>query len=302
MTPDRSGSPRDASDPLRPFVQLVVPAPDLPIGGSVSFDTRSEATTPIVVSSSLVVESLDDTLAEEFPLLETRARGELRNAIEISIATTSLDLRWSTFESPAVSIRYGPARLSALRNYLMWVEWRCQETEAYVLPHVSLGELGTRWFDGESDRTPERFHDGPARLLVELDPSSFDILSCRPLISPQCAVEAESNFLVAVQRGGRDQFSYLLSQYNSVVVEQAISAGDLAASASERERRDYLEGLSRPTVLGVSTSSDRVWTVSLTYAESDARAGCIEQVTLREVSPWGLTVTGVTRSPLTRSL
>lgn len=306
MSPDRGSSPRKNIDPLSPFVQLVTPTPDLTTGGAVSIDTCSEETKPhVFVSSSLAVESLDDTLAEEFPLLDLRSLREVREAMDVFIATIRDDVSRDFFGDAvaeeisrhAISIRYGPARLSALRAPLVWVECRCEDTEAYLIPHVSIGDGRARWFHELSDHLPERFHFGPARLVVELDPRSLEVVSCRPLISPQSAVEAEHNFLVAVQRRGAETSSYLLSQYYDLVVEDRIAAGELGADLTDLERRSFLSRLSRPTVHGVSTTSDRAWTISLRYPERDDHAAYFEKVMLTEVSPWGLTVTGVTRLP-----
>lgn len=306
MSPDRGSSPRKNIDPLSPFVQLVTPTPDLTIGGAETIDTRGEETKAhVFVSSSLAVESLDDTLAEEFPLLDLRSLREMREAMDVFIATIRDDVSRDFFGDAvadevggrAVSIRYGPARLSSLRAPLVWVECRCQDTEAYLIPHVSIGEGGAQWFHDQSDNVPERFDFGPARLIVELDQKTLDVVSCRPLVSPQCSLEAEQNFLVAVQRRGVGTSSYLLSQYHEFIIQEEISSGWLSADPTELERRAFLSQLSRPSVLGVSTTSGHEWTVSLGYPEHDGRAAYQERVSLREVSPWGLTVTGVTRLP-----
>lgn len=315
MSPDPSNSPRHPSDPLSPFVQLVVPASALSSSGFNSVDTSCDETKVNVdVFCSLIIESLDDTLAEEFPLVGVRGISRIREAIEDFIATIRMDVSRSFFgegmerssedagAGRSVSIRYGAARLSALEAPVVWIECRCQETEAYLLPNVKLGDAGVKWFHDQIDQLPERFFDGPARLLVELDPHTFAIVSCRPLISPQCAPEAESNFVAAVQGMGIDSSSYLLCQYYDFVVAHAVSDGEVEAGLTEQERRTFLSRLARPALVGVSTSSDRTWTVSLRYPETHQTEAYLEEVYLREISPWGLTVTGVTRLPEAPSL
>jgi hypothetical protein len=303
MNPRHTNAPREPLDPLSAFVQLVAPPAGAIPSPSMSEDTLTCDRGPLVsVSAALYVESLDDTLAEEYPLLDTRSRQELNAALHPLIASLrdriERDLvRQDQSEGASqrtVSIRYGPARSSAMGRSLVWVECRCLETEAYLLPCIDSDLSSLRWRDRE-EGMPERFHDGPARLLVELDPRTSEILECKPLISPQCSTEAEENLLAALRRSDEDRSSYLLSQYREAIVRRAIDSGELESKPSEEERRDFLRALPSPTIIGVSATSSRVSTVFIRYTSSGRSEGYREEITLQEISPWGLTVTGTTQ-------
>lgn len=303
MSPHHSSGTRDQADPLSPFVQLVVPsARD---GGELCAreDTLARETGPLVsVSAALYVESLDDTLAAEYPLLDSRSWRDQRDALSPFVSSirerierqVALSDDGIFSEHRAVSIRYGRARVSDHGRSLVWVECRCDDTEAYLLPRVDAGVLSSGW-SYLNEASPERFHDGPARLLLELDPNTSEILDCKPLISPQCSAEAQGNFLAALRSSELGRSSYLLSQYYGALVHQAIELGVLPANPSKDERREFLRAFVGPMVLSVSTSSDRVTDVVVRHQGSEDSGECVERITLREISPWGLSVTGVTR-------
>ncbi len=303
MSARHTGELSQATDPLSPFVQLVTPGVHAACVFE-SVDTRKQSGDPLVsVSSTLCVESLDDALAEEYPLLDVRMQQGLHQSVRLFISSITEQIGRDFFLNAegefsgerSVAIRYGPARLGTHDRRLVWVECRCNETDAYILPRMRSTLASSRWHNYDDEILPERFHDGPARLLLELDPQTAEILSCRALISPQCAAEAEANFLVALGRGGVGNSSYLLSQYHNVLVDHAVRSGELDHAPSEDERRAFLRSLPRPIILGGSTSSDRRVTVALQYVAGNPAESYREEVSLQEIAPWGLTVTGVTQ-------
>lgn len=303
MSARHTNESRQTTDPFSPFVQLVTPG--VPAAGvSVSADTlKSGGDLEVSVSSTLYIESLDDALAEEFPFLDVRMRREVQESVQLFISSIreqvgrdySLNEEGEFCGDRSISIRYGPARKGTLDRRLVWVECRCNETEAYILPRIQPNLASSMWHNQDDEILPERFHDGPARLLLELAPDTAEILSCRALISPQCSVEAEANLLVALRRGGVGNSSYLLSQYQDVLVERAIESGELDHNPSQDERHAFLRSLLRPLISGGSTSSDRRSIVSLQFLADDPADSYREEISLQEISPWGLTVTGVTR-------
>lgn len=306
MCPDHGSSPRptpDPFDPLSTYTQLVVPSR---AGGemvSISDTLSGAPQLEYPISSSLVVESLDDLWAEQYPLLRVDDLRELRAAVELFISTIWDEVSRDYFlngdgEFSAhrpVAFRYGPARLSSLQAPLAWIEVRCQDTEAYLLPSITQGVSGARWLSDDEHRLPERFHDGPARLVLELDPRTKEVARCHPLISPQCAFEAESNFIVSIQRGENANASYLLSHYHDRVIARAVEEGCLSPNPSNDERRTFLRGLSRPRIAEVSGSTDGERTISLAYPSSPGGAAYTERITLRSIPFWGVRLTGVTK-------
>jgi hypothetical protein len=303
MNPLHTNAPGQPSDPLAAFVQLVAP----PAGATGNLSVTKTTLTCdgdhlISVSAALYVESLDDRLAEQYPLFDTRSQQELHETLHPFISGIRDQLGRDLFrqdhgEDPGertVSIRYGPARMSTMGRPLVWVECRCLDTEAYLLPRIDSDLSSLRWRDGD-ESVPERFHDGPARLLVELDPRTLEIVECKPLISPQCSSEAEENLLAALRSSDEERPSYLLSQYHEAVVRRAIDSGELESTPSEEERRDFLRALPSPTIIGVSATSSGISTLLIRYQSSGGSEAYREEIILQEIAPWGLTVTGVTQ-------
>jgi hypothetical protein len=296
--------PRQTTDPLSPFVQLVTPGVDA-AGVSVSVDTLKHAGDPVVSApSAFYVESLDDMLAEEYPLLDASMHRELHESVQLFISSIREQVGRGFFLNEegefsgerSVAIRYGPARLGSMDRRLVWIECRCNETEAYLLPCMRPSITSLRWYNKDDEILPERFHDGPARLLVEIDPQTSEIVAYRAVISPQCTAEAEANLIAALRSGGFGKSSYLLSQYHEALVERAIESGELSKHPSEDERRAFVRALPCPIIEGGATSSDRVSTVSLRYFAEDFSDSYRDEISLQEISPWGLSVSLVTRS------
>ena len=298
-------------DPFQSFMQLVTPSLGPSELAPYSVDTGREGVgDALSISSCLVVESLDDVLAEEFPLYEVKSSERLREVVGLFIATVRDEVSRDSFmnggreffDERPVSIRFGPARVSSIQAPLVWIEFRCRDTEAYILPSLNQGMRGVRWLPDDEHRIPERFHDGPVRVVLELDPQSLEVARCHPLVSPQCALEAEGNFLVALRLGGRATSSYLLSQYHDLKVAHALQAGELESDPSEAHIRAFLDSYPRPCIVGVSTTSDREWNVTLRYPATTEGKESIESVTLVQVSPWGLCVQKITMLPVDPAL
>jgi hypothetical protein len=279
--------------PLDSFVQLVMPQqlPNLP--GCGVTDTLSPSSADLVEIQApprCAVDSPDDLLAEFFPDIRLGQATVLRNAIEEFVSSirdeVSMDRR--------TQIRFGASRHSLEYGPIVWIECLCLDTECYVLPKLREGVCGAGWNRTDEQELPERFFNGSARLMLQFDVKEGEILRCVPLVSPLCSGEAEEHLIIALRQGELAEASYLLSQYHDLVVAQAIRCGDLSVDASQMERAEYLAERWYPERIVTSYATDGTRAFSLHYGEQQGRRPYIDVISLVEVSPWGLKVSGLT--------
>lgn len=288
--------------PLESFEQLVVPQPSQVLSGCGVVDTSSPNLAEFEPAVPSLSDSPDDMLAEAFPSIDPMQRTALQGAIEEFIFSIRDEVsRSSSPEHEAIfplvrrmSILYGASRWSPEVGPIVWVECRCLETGCYVLPRLQNGLCGVAWNDSGEEMLPERFFEGAARVMLEFDAETREIVRCVPLVSPLCASEAERHLMVGLHAGELAESSYLMSQYHDLIIEQAIRRGEVSADATSLEWSDYLAERQDPQ--RIESSSDTTGSSSYTIVHG-ARAGrpsFTDIISLKEVTPWGLQVVDLT--------
>ena len=299
-TTDRADG-RDAN-PLESFVQLIVPQPMQAIAGCGVVATSHPDLAEFEFPSRSDLDSPDDLLAEVFPGIDPMQRDALRGKIEEFISSIRAEVSRSfspeneglDARERLMDIRYGASRRSLDAGPIVWVECRSLETGCYVIPRLREGMCGSGWFGNADDELPERFFDGPARLMIEFDTECDEVVRCFPLVSAVCESEAERHLMVALKGGELEEASYLLSQYHDVVLEQAVRIGDLSPDATYIERCEYLAHRQDPHRIEISCATDGSRSYSVEYREQQERPPFVDVISLAEVYPWGLQVSGLT--------
>jgi hypothetical protein len=96
------------------------------------------------------------------------------------------------------------------RRHLCWVSYRDRDTEAFVVPNLSLLNVEgdtTVSEDGADTARIERFFDGEARVVITAD---GDRSSVEIFATPECEQEIVEHFLLAIRGAGQASFLHHL--------------------------------------------------------------------------------------------
>jgi len=263
-----------------------------------------------VIESRCPPDSPDDLLAAHFPILDRespelfRARiglliEKIRPAVERSSGIGPIE---ESIETRDLSFRSGTPRFCFERGPIVWIECRCEDSGAYLLPDLS-GQLGEGGHDSRRESfevPPECFFDGYARLVLHFDRNVVEPVAVTPWLSDECALEAETHFVRALRGGGDLGASFLLNQYRVLLVSEAVKIDLLEESSPPEKRHDFVEALGIPTITSIGTEENGDVTYSLEYRDCDGggvdaptEIPRVHLVRISRVAPWGLAVVDV---------
>lgn len=305
MGPSHNPTDRDRerdANPLESFVQLVLPQPVPGVSGCGVVATSHSDVGEFEPLQRSDVDSPDDILAEAFPGIDPMQRVVLRGRIEEFVSSIREQVSRSFMpehegiepHERRITIRYAASRRSLESGPIVWVECRCLETGCYVLPRLHEGMCGGSWFQISDAELPERFFEGPARVMLQFDVNSDELVRCFPFVSPLCDGEAERHLMMALRDSEVAEASYLLSQYHELVLERAVLSGDLSAEATQLDRSEYLACRQDPQRIETSSATDGTQSYSVLYGEHQGRPPFVDVISLKQVYPWGLQVSGLT--------